>query len=213
LSLFSNEKDPDEKRTGRNSYDETLDLVSVQKSLQGDKQAFNSIVERYTPLLYSLAYRMLGNSEEAEDAVQEIFFRIYYSLGRFHLSERFFSWIYTIAINWLRSYLRKNQRRKVKIEVERRELLNVLKQQQLVNDPCQQIIRQDVQRIVQKAVGALKPLYREVFVLHYFEELPVIEIANLLKMPEGTVKIRLYRARNILLKYLKLLKLDETKLS
>jgi len=56
-----------------------------------------------SPLLYSLSYRMLGNKEEAEEAVQKIFLRVYRSLYKFRLSDRFYPWLYTTAINWLRS--------------------------------------------------------------------------------------------------------------
>jgi len=88
----------------KNLYsDEVSDLIAIKETLGGNKETFSSIVKRYSPLLYSLSYRMLGNKEEAEEAVQKIFLRVYRSLYKFRLSDRFYPWLYTTAINWLRS--------------------------------------------------------------------------------------------------------------
>ncbi|MFW6182003.1 MAG: RNA polymerase sigma factor, partial [Spirochaetota bacterium] len=162
--------------------------------LRGNNRAFNGIVERYTPLLYSLAYRMLGSPEEAEEAVQEIFLRVYRSLGRYQLSRRFHPWIYTIALNWIRSYLRKKKRRRNRepalpeFPVEERSAGQD-------NDPAQMLEKNEGERVAQEAIDALRPAYREVFVLRHIEELSIEEIAGILNKPPGTVKTHLHRAR------------------
>ncbi|MFP4617492.1 MAG: RNA polymerase sigma factor [Spirochaetaceae bacterium] len=82
----------------------------VQLIQEGRTDLFRRIVEEYTPLLFSLSYRMIGNREKAEDAVQEIFTKAYRALSSFDSSRSFYSWIYTIAINHLRSLNRKKKR-------------------------------------------------------------------------------------------------------
>lgn len=178
----------------RDEPPEGEDLRDVQETLRGNPRAFNGIVERYTPLLYSLAYRMLGSPEEAEEAVQEIFLRVYRSLDRYQLSRRFHPWIYTIALNWIRSYLRKKRRRRhreppvpefpVEEQVSGRE-----------KDPSRLLEEKEGEQVAQEAINSLRPAYREVFVLRHIEELSIEEIADILNQPQGTVKTHLHRAR------------------
>ena len=84
---------------------DAADLLAVQKTLQGSSGAFTEIVERYTPIFYSLACRVLGDLDEAEDAVQDIFFQAFRSLRSFKIHNRFYTWIYTVGLNLLRSRL------------------------------------------------------------------------------------------------------------
>jgi RNA polymerase sigma-70 factor (ECF subfamily) len=170
------------------------DLRDVQETLRGNPRAFNGIVERYTPLLYSLSYRMLGSPEDAEEAVQEIFLRVYRSLGRYRLSRRFHPWIYTIALNWIRSNLRRKRRRR------RREpaLPEFPAEEQAAGrekDPAQLMEEKEGERVAQEAIDGLRPAYREVFVLRHIEALSIEEIAGILNKPPGTVKTHLHRAR------------------
>jgi RNA polymerase sigma-70 factor (ECF subfamily) len=170
------------------------DLLAVQKTLQGHPQAFAELVERYTPLLFSLSYRMLGSREEAEDAVQEIFLRAFGSLHRFRLASRFYTWLYTIALNWLRSRLRRIRTH------ERRELFPLANCPEVTSgnpqpEPADRLAAREAERLLRIAIGALPPRYRSVFVLRHAQDLSIAEIAAVLKLPEGTVKTRLFRAR------------------
>jgi RNA polymerase sigma-70 factor (ECF subfamily) len=168
------------------------DLEAVQETLLGNPDAFGLIVERYTPVVFSLAYRFLGSVEEAEDAVQEIFLRAYRSLARFKLSSRFFTWLYTIALNWLRSRARRlGRRRRTTSELPDPHLMVA----SAGADPVAIALAGETDRLIQDAIERLRPTYREVFVLHHVQELQVREIAEILRVPEGTVKTRLFRAR------------------
>ena len=177
--------------------DEARDLFAVQRTLQGDTLAFAEIVDRYTPVLYSLSYRLLGNREEAEDAVQEIFERAFRSIGRFRLESKFYSWLYTIAINWLRSAMRRrgSRREESTISYETGESYDG---SSALGDPSAMLAEGEAREAVTKAVRSLKAMYRIVFVMHYFESMPLQQIADLLRVPLGTVKTRLRRARNML---------------
>jgi len=187
---------------GENSLHDAIEILAIQQSLQGKKHAFSTIIEHYTPLLYSLAYRMLGNSEEAEEAVQEIFLRVYKSLRKFRLSQRFYPWVYTIALNYLRSHLRRRWRRK-KHEVLRFEDMGSEGDiQSYEKDPSQLLEEMEGERVAQSAILTLRREYREVFVLRQIEGLSTSEVAEILKLPEGTVKTYLHRARQSLIKIL-----------
>jgi RNA polymerase sigma-70 factor (ECF subfamily) len=178
---------------------EAIEILAIQQTLQGNKNAFSTIIERYTPLLYSLAYRMLGSHEEAEEAVQEIFLRVYRSLGKFRLSERFHPWIYTIALNFLRSNLRRRGR-KIKYESQGfDDLESIAATKDYEKDPARQFEEREAERVAQRAIMSLRRKYREVFILRHIEGLSTEDVAKILKIPEGTVKTYLHRARQELI--------------
>jgi RNA polymerase sigma-70 factor (ECF subfamily) len=164
-------------------------------ALSGNTAAFAAIVNRYTPLLYSLAYRLLGKGEDAEDAVQEIFEKAYRSLPRFRISRRFFPWLYTIGLNHLRSLQRRRKRRsRLKIlSPAVNDLVDSLASME--ENPAQRSEMEEGERLAQQALSRLRREYREVFVLRQIQGLSVQETAQILGLPEGTVKTYLYRAR------------------
>ena len=178
------------------------DLWAVQATLNGNPAAFESIVERYTPLLYSLAYRLLGQGEEAEDAVQEILEKALRSLPRFRISKRFFPWLYTIGLNHLRSVERRRRRRsRFKIPTaEPQRMLESLASEH--GDPVRRSELLEGEQLAQEALDKLRGEYREVFVLRAIQGLSVQEVAEVLEVPEGTVKTHLHRARKQMIDYL-----------
>ena len=184
--------------TRERRFEEASDLLAIQETLRGNRNAFAQIVERYTPLLYSLAFRMLGRGEEAQEAVQEIFLRAYRALPRFRLERRFHPWLYTIALNYLRTVARR-QRRRRGLRLVREELDTVADRGEL---PAAAAEREDGERLAQEALAGLSPLYREVFLLREVEGLSVRDTAEALGVPEGTVKVRLHRARQELVRRL-----------
>jgi RNA polymerase sigma-70 factor (ECF subfamily) len=184
--------------TRERRFEEASDLLAIQETLRGNRNAFAQIVERYTPLLYSLAFRMLGRGEEAQEAVQEIFLRAYRALPRFRLERRFHPWLYTIALNYLRTVARR-QRRRRGLRLVREELDTVADRGEL---PAAAAEREDGERLAREALAGLPPLYREVFLLREVEGLSVRDTAEALGVPEGTVKVRLHRARQELVRRL-----------
>ena len=178
------------------------DLWAVQATLNGDPAAFEAIVRRYTPLLYSLAYRLLGRGDEAEDAVQEIFEKTFRALSRFDIAKRFFPWMYTIGLNHLRSLQRRHKRRnRLKIlHTEPESLAESAASQQ--RDPVAHSELREGERLAQEALDTLRIQYREVFVLRAVQGLSVQEVAEVLRIPEGTVKTHLHRARKQMIDFL-----------
>ena len=199
-AVFLNNRDPEQKQMDWRRND-AEDLLVVQETLRGSKQAFTSIVERYTPLLYSVSYRMLGNSEEAEEAVQEVFLKAYRSLQKFRISSRFHPWLYTIAMNHLRSLLRKRGRSgslKI-IPLEEKVIQDKAHSWQ---DPALLAVHGEGENLAAEAIQGLRQEYREVFLLRKIEGLSVKEVSEILELPEGTVKTYLHRARRQLIDFL-----------
>jgi RNA polymerase sigma-70 factor (ECF subfamily) len=178
------------------------DLWAVQSTLNGNPAAFDTIIKRYTPLLYSLAYRLLGQGEEAEDAVQEIFEKAFRSLPRFRISKRFFPWLYTIGLNHLRSVERRRRRRgrlKILTADPQRMLESVASEQ---GNPVRHSELEEGERLAQEALGELRLEYREAFVLRAVQGLSVQQVAEVLQIPQGTVKTYLHRARKQMIEFL-----------
>ncbi|MGC9313256.1 MAG: RNA polymerase sigma factor [Sediminispirochaetaceae bacterium] len=175
--------------------DDPADRESVRSVLAGDRNAFREIVDRYTPVLFSLCYRMLGDSHTAEEAVQEIFVRIYRSLRRYDLERRFFTWMYTIALNYLRS-VRRSSRWKEKDKIlSFQESAYLQAEAHSSTEPEEETVRREAERAVMKAAALLPVKYREVFVMREIEGISGQETAEILGIPENTVKTRLRRAR------------------
>jgi RNA polymerase sigma-70 factor (ECF subfamily) len=180
-------------------FEDAQDLLAVQETLRGHRKAFDDVVRRYTPLLYSLSYRLLGSREEAEEAVQEIFLRAYHGVRQFRLGKRFYPWLYTIALNYLRSQLRKRYRRLGLGTRSLEEATDLPALPRPGENPGESVECAEVERLAQQALLGLPPRYREVFVLRQIEGLPVRDVAEILNLPEGTVKTFLHRGRALLI--------------
>ena len=172
--------------------DDAKDLLAVQKTLQGDSAAFSDIVNRYTQPIYSLAFRLLESTEEAEDAVQEIFLNAFKALGSFRIGARFYSWFYAIAVNKIRSLLKKKLRYRKTISLDADNTPDLPDQRE---DLQMRVVSYSEEERAREELSNLKPIYRIVFVLRFIEGMPLRDMADILDIPIGTVKARLHRAR------------------
>lgn len=155
-------------------------------------------------MVYNLAYRMSNNPHEAEDISQEAFLRAYQSLARFNPSYKFSTWLYQITLNIVRDKFKRKEIDYVSLDtpVETDDSEFYPQPTDSTNNPEQIIARQEDVQEIQQAIFSLPLKYREVIVLRHLQDLSYIEISNILKLPSGTVKIRLYRAREQLRKIL-----------
>ncbi len=182
------------------TVDEDYELVcSCQK---GDANAFEVLVEKYQKKVLNIVYRMIGNYEEACEVVQDAFFSAYKAMGKFRGESRFSSWLCAIAIN-----LSKNRRKQIKVRFHR-EGLSIddpaeTEDGQLMRDPpaqgpsiVEQLERKEVQAKVQECMNLLGDEYKEVLVLRDVQGFSYEEIRDILKIPDGTIKSRLFRARD-----------------
>ena len=165
---------------------------------------FSRLIDNYKNMVYNLAYRMSNNSQEAEDISQEAFLRAYQSLAHFNPSYKFSTWLYQITLNIIRDRAKKRKLNYVSLDspIEKDDSEFFHQPADLTNNPEQIVAQQEDARAVQQAVNSLPLKYREVLVLRHLQDLSYIEISNILKLPQGTVKIRLYRAREQLRKIL-----------
>lgn len=174
------------------------DAELVKLTLCGNNQAYNSLVQRYQRQVYNLAYRMLGNAEDAGDLVQETFLRAYNALGTFRQDASFLTWLYKIASNLCIDQLRSRKAKgtlSLDVELsEGREPAADLR----ANGPEETAVRESVQDVVQHAIKNLPERYRVVVVMRHLQDMSVDEIARTLNMPTGTVKTHLFRAREML---------------
>ncbi len=162
---------------------DTDDVAAAARCLAGDVNAFEDIVKRYQRGLFNVAYRMLGNYEDARDATQNAFVKAYQHLDTFDPGQRFFSWVYRILRNECLNVLRaRHPSEPVSPGVAAAE----------TSDPVE--IRERRQA-VQAALLRLSSEYREVVVLRHFTDLSYDEIGSALGIPAKTVKSRLYTAR------------------
>lgn len=160
------------------------DTALVARSLQGDTAAFEILVERYQRVLYTVAFRMLGNQDDARDAIQTAFVRAYERLATFNPDYRFFSWIYRIVINECLNLIR-----------ARRPEEALTPALAAVGTPFETAASRERRAQVQAALLQLSPDYRAVVVLRHFAGLSYDEMATALGVPSKTIKSRLHTAR------------------
>lgn len=164
------------------------DEALAQRAQAGDADAFAELVLRYQRTVLNLAYRMLGDAQQAEDVAQDVFLRAYQSLAQFDPARRFFSWLYRIAIN--RCLSTRAQRSPDRLGPAAAELIA-----DGAATPEQQALRDESQAVVRQAIAALPEHERALVALRYGADLSYEEIAATLQLPLGTVKVRLFRAR------------------
>lgn len=163
------------------------DAAAVRRVLAGEIDAFEEIVARWQGPLINLAYRFVRDRGQAEEMAQEAFVKIYRGLRKWRRDARFSTWAYSVALNHYRSVMRRNGPPSVDFEA----LAPVTAGGDLVEE-IDDRLRADA---VRRAVSTLPPKYREVVVLFYFQERDLAETARIARLPEGTVKARLFRAR------------------
>lgn len=180
------------------------ELKIIESCLLGNTKVFSQLIDLYKNMVYNLAYRMSNNRQEAEDISQEAFLRTFQSLAHFNPSYKFSTWLYQITLNIIRDRYKKKELSYVSIDtpVETDDSEFYPQAPDSSNDPAQVISQVENFKIIQRAILSLSLQYREVVVLRHIQDLSYIEIANILKIPSGTVKIRLHRAREQLKKIL-----------
>lgn len=164
---------------------ETFDADSllVERFLSGDADAFEQIYRRYYDKVYALARGIVLNSDDAADAVQEVFALVYRNIRRFNHRSRFSTWLFRVAVNRVIQHARK--------------LKHQNRQAPLTEDSAQVVIdeAQPADPRIERALAALSPADRAILSLFYWEDLSLQEIASTLGCGVNAAKTRLYRAR------------------
>ena len=155
----------------------------------GDRQAFNEIVNRYRDRMVSYACRMVGNAELAQDVAQETFVRVYKSASTFRDDGRFSPWLYKIASNVCLS--ERSRRAKEALNVDYDTLEDMHDSGVLVED---QVMATLTAQRLSRGIGKLTSSHKTVLVMHVYQGLTYVEIGEALGIPTGTVKSRLFYA-------------------
>jgi len=178
------------------------DFDAVAECRKGDVNAFQPLVEKYQKKMLNLAYRMTGDYEEACEIVQESFLSAYRAIKKFRGEARFATWLCGITINHAKNRMKQIQFR------SHHEILSLddpveTEDGRLTHDPpseevsvVEQLEKKDIQAKVQQCINALEAEHREVLVLRDIQGFSYEEIRDILKIPDGTVKSRLFRARD-----------------
>ena len=166
------------------------DQAAVEKVLAGDASAFEDIVRRWQRPIVNLAYRFCRDRGRAEEMAQEAFLRAYRSLAQWQRKATFSTWLFALATNLYCSELRR-----IPISTVGLDESIEPKDSRAIDGGCEE---DDQERVVRRAVFALPPKDREALILFYFHEMDIASTARSLAVPEGTVKARLSRGREIL---------------
>ena len=175
--------------------DQISEAEIVARVLKGDRQAYALLVEEYKSPIYNLAYRMTGNSEDADDLTQETFIRAYQYLWRYDTRRKFFTWLYTLALNLIRGHLRKKNKYNKSSEELSAHLLSD-------KNPSPETELIETQEI---SVYLLRLDYesRALLIMKFHQELTFEEIAQITGKSLSAVKMRIYRGLEKLIELLK----------
>ncbi len=191
----------DTKKEDRKAKDQRL----VQLARRGDQKAFEELLNQYRNLVYHVMYRMVQNPQEAEDLTQEAFMKAFHAIHSFNETFAFSTWLMKIATNNCIDFLRKKKLKTFSIDqpIQYKDEKIRVDLPDKEPTPEKRLLEQERKRLLQEAIESLPTLYRTVILLRHQEEKSYEEIAELLNIPIGTVKARLFRAREMLNKIIK----------
>lgn len=186
------------------------DQQLVQRVQAGDKSAFNLLVTKYQHRVLKLVGRFVNDAAEAEDVAQEAFIKAYRALASFRGDSAFYTWLYRIAINTAKNALVSNRRRPVDFNLDLQDPEQYDRHAKLkeADTPEGVLLTEEIREVVEKAMEQLPEDLRTAIVLRELEGLSYEEIAEAMDCPVGTVRSRIFRAREAIDRKLKPL-LDE----
>lgn len=181
------------------------DALLAQQTLEGDAEAFEILVRRYSTPLFNFVRHFLGDYDQACDVLQQVFVRFYTSLPKLGTSEPFKSWLFQVARNCCVDELRRRRRYAIhfsQLETESSDGEGSILYEMPDPGPLPEELmeRRDLQQYIQKAIQSLPPKFRAVVLLRYMAQLSFAEIGRTLKMPEATAKTYFHRAKVLLRK-------------
>jgi RNA polymerase sigma factor (sigma-70 family) len=185
-------------------FDRHEDLKLIKRCKRGEEAAFADLLARYRNAIYGLCFRMTRRSEDARDLAQEVFIKVFSLLDRYDESYAFSSWIFRIATNHCIDHLRRNRLRFLSLDGYRDAEGDEIEMQLPHKGPQPDRLLENSEAMerLEEVVGDLPPHYRAIILLRHDQELSYEEIATILELPLGTVKARIHRARNLVVKML-----------
>lgn len=172
---------------------EVDDVQLVARSLKQDHEAFGQLIDRHSSRIVNLAYRMVGNRAEAEDLAQEAFLTAFKALSTFRADSKFSTWLYRIATNKCKDWLRAKRpgMRQQDVDIDETLDIHITEEQ----TPERLLSQQQVAQQLEQAIQRLPLLYREAFVLKHIEGMNYEEMEAILGVNSDTLKMRVYKGR------------------
>lgn len=175
------------------------DLILVEQAKQGNEKAFSSLLNRYRDSIYFMLLKMVNNTSDAEDLTIEAFGKAFRFIDSFTPEYAFSTWLFRIATNNCIDFIRKKQLSPSPIDQIQEDIDNMtVNIQSDLPDPEERLINDQKFAVLREIVSQLKPRYRRLIELRYFKEYSYEEIASEMKLPIGTVKAQLFRAKSLL---------------
>ena len=181
------------------------DIALITDALKGSQKAFADLEGRYRSAIYHIVFKIVRDKETADDLVQETFMKAFSSLHSYRSEYRFSTWLYKIAANSSIDFLRKKRIKALSLdqEIETGNGKVEIEVPDYSYHPEREFVRKQQKFTINEAIESLPSKYREVIVYRHKDDKSYEEIADLLHMPVGTVKARIFRARELLKKKLK----------
>jgi len=174
----------------------------VARSMGGDAESFNQLILRWERPIYALAYRVIGREEDARDVCQETFLRAFRALPGFKRQAKFSSWIYRIALNLCRDWIRRQRRAPVMQMPEGVDPGELMADQGPVESIEDLVGRRQLSEVVEEAMALLPEEQRTAIILKEYHGMTFQEIADMQGCPLSTVKTRLYQGLTVLRRHL-----------
>jgi RNA polymerase sigma-70 factor, ECF subfamily len=174
------------------------DAELISTAISGREDSFEEIVRRYQRPIVGYIYRMLGNQDSAADVSQEVFIKVYNSLSKYSSEYKFSTWLYKIAHNATIDFIRRNSHHTQSLEMENEDGTFEFQLESKRPTPEQERERTEWRTEIEGVVNRLPNGYRELILLRHSQDMSYDEIAEITNLPLGTVKNRLFRAREIM---------------
>jgi RNA polymerase sigma-70 factor (ECF subfamily) len=180
------------------------DYVLVQQATRGDQKAYAELMGRYRDAIYYMLIKMVNNASDAEDLTIEAFGKAFKNIQQYTPNYAFSTWLFKIATNNCIDFIRKKKTITISLDQNDDDPDKMSTDIMAPNlDPEEEMIKEQKQKMMREIVSKLKPRYRKLIELRYFNEFSYEEIAEELELPIGTVKAQLFRARELLFNILK----------
>jgi len=182
-----------------------IDDKLIKDALEGSQKAFEELVTRHQASVYHIVFRIVRDKEMASDLVQETFMKAFSSLKSYRSEYRFSTWLYKIAANASIDHLRKKRIQAMSLDnpIRTGDGEVSIEVPDYSHHPEEEIIRRERALSIEEAIQSLPNKYRRVIIARHQEEKSYEEIANEFNLPVGTVKARIFRARELLKKRLR----------